>query len=165
MSKFVNKIFNYLKSIEEFLDSSPICLDIKKSVQLDRFSCGIHSAFMILNYLNKVKYLREINYNTELLKKDGIDTEPLLNIIRSFSCSFKVNSNAFLSDIAKAVNDKKPILISVDDGEHWVVVYGYSKNCVYVLDPSPLSAIKCRWNVKTFLKRWDENWIAVVSDN
>ena len=79
MSRFVNKIFNYLKSIEEFIDPTSICLDINKSVQLDRFSCGIHSAFMILNYFNKVKYLREINYNTELLKKDGkvIIIEPL----------------------------------------------------------------------------------------
>lgn len=164
MSRFVNKIFNYLKSIEEFIDSSPILLDINKSVQLDRFSCGIHSAFMILNYFNKVKYLREINYNLEHLKKDGIDTEPLLKIIRNFNCSVKVNSNAFLSDITKSINDKNPILISVDDGEHWVVVYGYSMNSIFVLDPSPLSAIRCRWNVKTFLKRWDENWIAVVSD-
>ena len=88
MSRFVNKIFNYLKSIEEFIDPTSICLDINKSVQLDRFSCGIHSAFMILNYFNKVKYLREINYNTELLKKDGIDTEPLLNIIPLNMLSF-----------------------------------------------------------------------------
>lgn len=164
IQKLSDNFANFIKSLEEYFDDQKVVLKIKKSVQLDRYSCGIHSALMILKYFEKADQISEIDFDLAALKKDGIDTEPLLNILKSFNCRVKVNDNAYLSDIVRTINNKKPMLISVDDGEHWVVVYGYSKNSIYVLDPSFLSAKTCRWKIETFLERWDENWIAVISD-
>lgn len=163
LSNFFNYVFNFLKNFEELFDRNKKILAIKKSMQLNRFSCGIHSAFMILSYYNKISNPNQIKYDMKLLKKEGIDTEPLLKIFKNFGCTVSVNIKANISDIAKSVNNGKPILISVDDGEHWVVIYGYSKSSIYVLDPSIFSSIKCRWEIKTFLSRWDEDWIAVIS--
>ncbi len=162
-SKIVNRFFNLIKNLEESLDRNKTILKITKSMQMNRFSCGIHSAFMILSYYNKTSNPNQIKYNMKLLKKEGIDTEPLLKILKNFGCTVSVNIKANISDIVKSVNERKPILISVDDGEHWVVIYGYSNSSIYVLDPSIFSSIKCRWEIKTFLSRWDENWIAVIS--
>ena len=163
MQYLINSLANFLKQIEELFDSNKVILSIKKSVQLNSYSCGIHCAFVILRHYNKLNSINDINYDKILLKNDGIDTEPLLNIIRYFDCKISVNKNALISDIVIAINNNKLILLSVDDGAHWVVIYGYSLNSIYVLDPSLSSAIKCKWKLKTFINRWDENWIASIS--
>lgn len=134
-------------------------------IQLDTYSCGIQSAFVILKYFGKVETINDILYDKRILEKDGIDTIPLLNLLRSNGVKVKVNKNADLDDIKEALIERKPILISIDKGEHCVVVYGFSEDRIFVLDSSLTSSIKCSWTYEEFLNRWDDNWIAVVSNN
>ncbi len=94
-------------------------------------------------------------------KSDGVDTEPILALLRKRGLKVNVNENASLIDIKTDVDNNYPILISIDDGDHWVVIYVYSENFIWILDPA-IKRISCKIRVDKFIKRWDENWIAEV---
>lgn len=67
-----------------------------------------------------------------------------------------VNESADLDDIKSALIERKPVLIIIRDGEHWVVVYGFSEVRLN---------LKCSLSYEEFIDCWDENWVAVVSNN
>ncbi len=157
--------FNWLKNIEENLDDNIACLNgIKRSVQLDKYSCGAQSASVILDYFDKTKPIDKVKQLLGTTKKDGTDTDPILNLFKQNNLNVDVNEKAELNDIYESVDEGNPILISVYDGEHWIVVYGYSDDSIYVLDPS-IKQYSCRLSKNEFNERWDENWIAVISSN
>ena len=52
------------------------------------------------------------------------------------------------------------MLTTIDDGDHWIVVYGYSKSKIYVLDSVGYRPF-VKWSKAKFKKRWD-NWGAIV---
>ena len=157
----VDLFYNFIKNIEETLSPGSVLLDMRRSVQLDSYSCGAQCAFMILNYYSIEKTLKEISKGLKTTKKDGTDTEPILNYLRGCGLKVSVNKNAVLSEIHSAIANSHPILISIDESEHWVIVYGYSTNSIFVLDPSGKS-IWNKWDLKEFFNRWDDEWIAEV---
>lgn len=147
------------------MDDNTVCIKgIKRSVQLDKYSCGAQSAVVILNYFDKNRSINKVKDFLGTTKKDGTDTEPILNLFKENNLNVEVNEKARLNDIYESVDEGKPMLISVYDGEHWIVVYGYSNDFIYVLDPS-INQYSCRLTKQEFNERWDENWIAMVSSN
>ncbi|MCZ7603133.1 MAG: cysteine peptidase family C39 domain-containing protein [Melioribacteraceae bacterium] len=161
----VNKVARSLQSFEEAHYPNSVILNMGRSLQLNYYSCGLQSAFVILEYFERVNSVDEIDYDLDLLSVEGIDIKPLLKIFKNHGLKVKVNEDADPDDIKEALIEGKPVLVSVDDGEHWVVVYGFSEDRIFVLDPSIYSSIRCSWSYEDFLNRWDDNWIAVVSNN
>ena len=157
----IDLVYNFIKSIEETLSPGSVLLDMKRSVQLDSYSCGVQCVYMILNYFSIENTLGEISKGLKTTKKDGTDTEPILNYLRGCGLKVSVNKYAVLSDIHSAIANSRPILISVDESEHWVIVYGYSANSIFILDPSG-KYISNKWELKEFFNRWDDDWIAEV---
>jgi ABC-type bacteriocin/lantibiotic exporter with double-glycine peptidase domain len=137
---------------------------MKRSVQLDSYSCGAQSVYMILNYYDKDKTLNEIKESLNTTESDGTDTKQILNYLMKNGLDVQVNDNGTISSIQAAIGNGYPALITVDDGDHWVVVYGYSNDGIFVVDSSR-SRFLNQWGYGEFIKRWDENWIAVIKGN
>ena len=151
----VDMFYNFIKTIEEIFSHGSVLLDIKRSVQLDSFSCGAQCVYMILSYYSIENTLKEISKGLKTTKKDGTDTVPILNYLKKCGLKVSINKNAVLSDIHSAIANSHPILISVDNEEHWIIVYGYSANSIFILDPSGKS-IRNKWELKEFFNRWDD---------
>ena len=158
---YADLVYNYYKDIEEKRSSGSVLLDMKRSVQLDSYSCGAQCVYMIMKYYKIPKTLEEILKGLNTSKTNGTDTEPILNYFRINGLRASVNTNSKLSNIQTAIDSLHPILISVYDGEHWVVIYGYNKDGIFILDPSR-KEISNHWDIKKFMNRWDDNWIAVI---
>lgn len=158
---YADLVYNYYKDIEEKRSPDSVLLKMKRSVQLDSYSCGAQCVYMIMEYYKIPKTLEEILKGLKTSKKDGTDTGPILNYLRSNGLKVSVNTKAKPSNIRTAVDSMNPILISVYDGEHWVVIYGYNAKGIFILDPSR-KEISNYWDMKKFMSRWDDNWIAVI---
>ena len=48
IKNIVDFVYNCIKDIEEVLSADSIVLKMKRSVQLDCYSCGVQSVYMIL---------------------------------------------------------------------------------------------------------------------
>ncbi len=152
-----------IKDIEEVLSADSVVLKMKRSVQLDSFSCGAQCVYMILNYFQKDKTLNEIKESLNTNESDGTDTKQILNYLVDNGLDVHINEKGAISSIQAAIGNGYPVLITVDDGDHWAVVYGYSNDGIFVLDSSR-SRFLNQWGYGEFIKRWDENWIAVVKE-
>jgi ABC-type bacteriocin/lantibiotic exporter with double-glycine peptidase domain len=163
IKNIVDFVYNCIKEIEEILSADSVVLKMKRSVQLDSYSCGAQSVYMILNYYNKDKTLNEIKESLNTNETDGTDTKQLLNYLISNGLDVKINGKCAISSIQAAIGSGYPVLITVDDGDHWAVVYGYSNDGIFVLDSSRNRFLN-QWGYGEFIKRWDDNWIAVVKE-
>ena len=161
---YADLVYNFYKDIEEKRSKNSVLLDMKRSIQVDSYSCGAQCVYMILEYYKINRNLDEILKGLNTSRRDGTDTEPMLNYLRSNGLKVSINTRSKLSNIHSAINNLNPILISVDDGEHWVVIYGYNTDGLFILDPAR-KEIKNFWDMKKFMSRWDDNWIAVVKED
>ncbi len=163
IKNIVDFVYNCIKEIEEVLSADSVVLKMKRSVQLDSYSCGAQCVFMILNYFNKDKTLNEIKESLNTNESDGTDTKQLLNYLVKNGFDVQVDEKGAISSIQAAIGNGYPVLIAVDGGDRWAVVYGYSNDGIFVLD-SPRNRFLNQWGYGEFIKRWDENWIAVVKE-
>lgn len=165
MNRHYNRFFNFLKRIEEnyYESKSTFLKNCERSIQPDHLSCGVHAVNVILQYydinVSTPKLIRLLGTNQE-----GTDTEPILNVLSRFDLNIVVNDSSSTQDIVRSVNNGFPMLITIDEWEHWVVIYGYSNSGIFLLD-SNRKNFRCHWHYGQFLERWDDNWIAVIKPN
>ena len=161
IKNIVDFVYNCIKEIEEVLSADSVVLNMKRSVQLDSYSCGAQCVYMILNYFNKDKTLNEIKESLNTTETNGTDTKQILNYLINNGLDVQIYEKATISSIQESISNGYPILITIDECDHWVVVYGYSDDGIFVLDSSR-SMFLNQWGYGEFIKRWDENWIAVI---
>jgi ABC-type bacteriocin/lantibiotic exporter with double-glycine peptidase domain len=159
----VDFVYNCIKDIEEVLSADGIVLKLRRSIQLDSYSCGAQCVYTILNYFNKDKTLNEIKESLNTTETDGTDTKQILNYLVKNKLDVQINGKGAISSIQDAIDNGYPVLITIDNGDHWVVVYGYSDDGIFVLDSSRNRFLN-QWGYGEFIERWDENWIAVVKE-
>ena len=163
IKNIVDFVYNCIKDIEEVLSADSVVLRLRRSIQLDSYSCGAQCVYTILNYYDKDKTLNEIKDSLNTTETDGTDTKQILNYLVKNKLDVHINGKGAISSIQTAIDNGYPVLITVDDGDHWAVVYGYSNDGIFVLDSSR-SRFLNQWGYGEFIKRWDENWIAVVKE-
>lgn len=163
VQKIVNKFYNWIKILEERYsdEKAEFISGIERSIQLDKYSCGAQTVYSILNYYNSSLSIDEIIKKLGVTKEDGVDTGPILNLLKEKNLKIEINDRAKLFHVKRAIRQGYPMIITVDDWEHWCVIYGYSKKNIYILD-SRFSSFKNKWPREKFLKRWDDNWICIV---
>ena len=136
-------------------------LDIGRSLQLDSYSCGAQSAFMILRYYGKARSPAAVARALGTNEENGTSGEAIRSLFRQRGLRSVVRSKATLRDLKEAIDAEAPALVSLDDEGHWGVVYGYSRQKVYLADPS----IRRSWRVAcakdAFRERWDR-WAMIV---
>ena len=137
-------------------DLSDVCrvvLDgFGRAVQLDNYSCGAQSAFMILRYFGKA---RSIERTIKLLgtDADGTGIQAMTRLFRARRLAPRRIADGTKQDIRRAIDDGHPVLVLLDDEEHWACMYGYGKGRVYLADPLPHSLrVVVSW--PDFRKRW-----------
>ena len=69
MQTIINTTLNVIKLFEEKTKSAKTIKGIKRSIQFDEVSCGVHVAFSILRYYNKKMSIDKIK------KKLGTDED------------------------------------------------------------------------------------------
>jgi len=161
IKNIVDFVYNCIKDIEEVLSADSVVLKMKRSVQLDSYSCIAQSVYMVLNYYNKDKTLNEIKESLNTTETDVTGTKQILNYLVRNGLDVQINEKGTISSIQTAIGNGYPVLITVDEGDQLAVVYGYSNDGIFVLDSSR-SRFLNQWGYGEFIKRWDENWIAVI---
>jgi ABC-type bacteriocin/lantibiotic exporter with double-glycine peptidase domain len=162
-NEIADSIVNVVKWFEEW-DSSAVALKgVRRSLQLDRYSCGVQSVKVILDYFSKRLSLEDIE---QKLGTDENGTSPtaVRQLFRSLGLSISIEGQAELRDIKKMIDSGRPVLVSIANGEHWAVVYGYSKRSIYVADPSIEKNFCCRMSKARFLRQWNR-WMMAAWSN
>ncbi len=160
----IDYISNKIRKAEEKLpDTNRHILDIDKSIQPDNYSCGAQSTFAILKYYGKARSISNVEKMLGTTK-DGTSETRIYKLFRQRGLKVILNEKANFKTIKESIiKYKAPFLTTIDydedpekDKSHWIVIYGFSDNYIYVLDP----AIKrpfVRWKKKKFRDRWDKD--------
>lgn len=132
----IDALFTSLARSEELLHPTATVLpDFPRSIQLDFYSCGAKSTYMILKYFGK-------NCTHESVERqlgttsDGTSPSDIKRVLKKYGLKVQVNAKMTFRDIRKAINNGSPVLVSVNDGWHYSVVYGYSDTHIFVMNPS-----------------------------
>lgn len=163
----VEHFTNYLNSIEKQSDPNAKYLDLRRFNQVDRYSCGIQCAYSILDYYNLLSGESELD---SFMDRNGTDFEVIKNIFLDYGLSISEKYESTFRDIKTSIDKELPLLTTINDTEHWVVIYGYSINNekishLFIMDPV-LKRLKTKWTINKFKKHWrewDEQWIAIIS--
>lgn len=160
VKSIVDWIARRVQVIEERRSPGATVLAVRRSVQLDRYSCGAQSAFMILRFFGKARSIEAVS---KVLGTDtsGTGTMALVRLFRRRGLKPRINAHADIDDLATAIELGAPSLVSMDDGEHWAVVYGYARGAVFLADPSIRRSVRVRLPIRAFCARWDR-WAMAV---
>ena len=149
--------------MKKYFKMSFIIPKIKKSYQRDNYSCGVHSVKSIVDYCGKHYSLKYIKKMLKTTPDKGTNQTAIEKFFKRKNISYKINTYASLRDIEKELKATHPVLVALDECEHWVVIVGFSKTCLYILDSSNY-IINKRISKQKFLKYWDR-WIMSVKAN
>jgi ABC-type bacteriocin/lantibiotic exporter with double-glycine peptidase domain len=160
IKKHAHRIANIVKSAEELDPNAVILPTIERSLHLDFYSCGVQSTYVILKYFRKRISLTKLDreLQTDWTGTEAADTK---RVLKRYGLKCDVERAAKLRDIRKAINGGCPVLVTMYEGAHWSVVYGYSKTHVYVVDSWIPSNVWCRVAKEKFREEWDK-WVMVV---
>ncbi len=148
-----------VKGTEEYFDSDAQVLDMDRTLQLDNYSCGAKSAFMILNYYGRAKSIANVERKLKTTE-EGTSPVRIFSLLEKRGLRVLLKDRAKLRDIRDAIDDGAPVLVPLY-GKHLAVAYGYSNGVIYVNDPSVMSSILCAWSTREFKDRWDR-WCGIV---
>lgn len=131
------------------------------SVQVDRYSCGIQVVRSILDY-----YGRETD-ESELCSRidsDGTSTATMKAMFREHNLRCISKKKIWWRGIVSSIKRGAPLVVCLDDGEHWSVVFGYNRSWleVLVMDPLLTSMFGQRVDYESLKERWDGWGMAVV---
>jgi ABC-type bacteriocin/lantibiotic exporter with double-glycine peptidase domain len=134
---------------------------MRRSLQLDTYSCGLQSCHIILDYYGKAGAVE--NLRIELgTDEEGTGEDEILEHFRKSGLAVNVIPKGTLADIRHAIDSGAPILAyTVKQYEHWFVIYGYSESRIYVLDPSLKKLVRCSMSKADFSRYWP-GWLAAV---
>jgi hypothetical protein len=163
----VEHFTNYLNSIEKQNDPNAKYLELRRFNQVDRYSCGIQCAYSILDYFKLLTNEGELD---DFINKNGTDFDIIKNIFQNYGLGISEKYDSSLRDIKNLIDREFPLLTTINDTEHWIVIYGYSMNNkgishLFIMDPV-LKRLKAKWTVNKFKKhwrKWDEQWLAIIS--
>ena len=139
-----------------------------RSIQLlDSYSCGAKSVFTIMHYYGKhctPKSVEEQLHTDE----DGTSVSDIKRVLKRYGLAFQTLRNPGLRDLKAAINNACPVLISLYDGAHYSVIYGFSDSHIFVSNPSlniltGYGSIRCAITNAEFRKIWDK-YAVIVSE-
>ena len=153
-------IVNMVKGVEEYCDSGAQVLDMDRTLQLDSYSCGAKSAFMVLNYYGRANSIAKVERKLKTTE-EGTSTERIFALLVKRGLGVVEIERAKLKDLRNAIDHGAPVLVSLNGMAHMAVVYGYSDDTIYVNDPDILASPLCGWSTQEFKSKWDR-YCAVV---
>jgi ABC-type bacteriocin/lantibiotic exporter with double-glycine peptidase domain len=146
---------------ESAYPNAAILPNFPRSIQLDYHSCGVHCVLSILRFYNKRVSFRRLK---KLLRtnEDGTSATDIRRVFKTYELECRT-----IRDLKAAIDDGCPVLISMWDGEHYAVVYGYSSSMIFVMNPSldassdGVGSLTCAVSKRAFRRSWDR-WAMVI---
>jgi hypothetical protein len=147
-----------VKKGEEWLAEDAVILEkFDKSVQMDGYSCGVQCTYMILRYYGNTMSVGDVERALGTTR-DGTDQHQIRSLLlREGLTPTRINLPN-LRKVKQAIKEGYPVLVCVDQGDHWVVIYGYAKKVILTADPARLRGA---YDTREFTRRWDR-WAMVV---
>lgn len=158
-------VINFFNAQEELNDPNARYLELKRYIQSDFYSCAIQSAYTVLDYYELIEDESELD---EFAEYEGLDWTPLKKLLKSYGIRVTEKYGADETDIKKAIDKGFPIITTINNCAHWIVIYGYSTHNgsishLYISDPIVFN-FSVKWTINKFKKKWkkdDEEWIAI----
>jgi ABC-type bacteriocin/lantibiotic exporter with double-glycine peptidase domain len=165
IKRILDRIASAAKQLEETLDPEATVLEgFERSLQIDTYSCGVQSTFMILRHFGKARTALGVERALGTTE-EGTDQYQIRELLTKRGLIARRIQRPTIAKLRQAIDDGCPVLVCVDskdiEGGHWAVVYGYSPGHVFVADPSLRRAILCRHTTEEFRSRWDK-WAMIV---
>ena len=159
IKELLDKAINTLNGLEE--DENDSVLDMERSLQLDKYTCGVQSAFSILKYYGKARSVQSVEEYLGPDEKVGTTETAIYRLFRDRKLKISKRDKANISTIKESIHEyESPMLTTINDYNHWVVVYGYSSTHIYVLDPV-IFRPSVKWKKEKFKSAWDK-WGAII---
>ena len=166
----LQQIVDFLASlgadVETLIHPDAVILpDFPRSIQLDDYSCGAKAVFCILQFYNKQCTLDSVEEQLHT-DEDGTSVSDIKRVFRRYHLNCRILRKPGLRDLKAAIDNECPILISLNDGEHYSVVYGYSSSHIFVSNPS-LNVLTGYGSIRSailnaeFRREWDRCGIVV----
>jgi predicted double-glycine peptidase len=162
----VDALFTSLARTEERLHPDAILLpNFPRSIQLDYYSCGAKSTYMVLKYFGKCCTPESVERELDT-DEDGTSPSDIKRVLRKHGLKVHVNTDMGLRDLRKAISAGSPVLVSLYEGWHYSVVYGYLDKYIFVMNPSlcEMGSLKVAVTLSEWRKIFDR-WGVVVGSN
>lgn len=155
----VERVFN--SRIFEADDDDAVCLyGFPRTIQLDDHSCGVQVLRAVLAYYERDVGVFDIHW--ELEDKEGLADPLIREVLARHDLRCRLLQNGWRK-LEGAINREQPVIVSLDDEDHWAVVFGHSPSHIYLMDPSLRRLVGHRVTRARFAKRWD-NWGLAVRE-
>jgi len=135
--------------------------------QATDYTCGVAAVQSLLGYYGEDARERELYAELQPDSKMGTNTHNIAALFRKRGFEVAVTTGALLSDLKKALDDAKPVIVTIqawgdkpdytkewEDG-HFAVAIGYDKKNIYFMDPSTLGHYTYIPSAE-FLARWHD---------
>ena len=120
--------------------------------------------YVVLSYYRIDLTHEQIESALGTSKEDGTDTQPIINFLIANKLKVVINDRSSIKDIEQSIEQGQPMLITIDKWEHWVIVYGYSQNRIFLMDSNKKRFLNSM-SRSEFEQRWDDNWLAVIKNS
>jgi ABC-type bacteriocin/lantibiotic exporter with double-glycine peptidase domain len=135
---------------------------MERSIQLDRHSCGAQSTFMVLKHFGKARSFDAVE-RALATDSEGTNKTAMIRLLRARGLRVSELRDNSVRTIERFIRRESPVIAWMGRGEenHWVVLYGYSRSHIWILDPAPKNTIGVRITRSSFHTRWGGYAIAV----
>jgi ABC-type bacteriocin/lantibiotic exporter with double-glycine peptidase domain len=125
-----------------------------RSIQLDDYSCGVQVMRSVLAYYGEDVDAFLFHWDNE--DRGGMDTPAIENVLteNGLECKEFYDDDDW-SEIHNAIDKGHPVIVCLDDSEHWAIVFGYSDQYIYLMDPDPRDLFGTQISHEKFASRWD----------
>ena len=159
----IDTLFSSLARAEEQLyPNATILPSFPRSIQLDWYTCGAKSTYMVLRYFGK--RCTPSSVEDELgTTYAGTPRTAIKRVLRKHGFRIRVNTDMSLRDLKSAIHAGSPVIVRLYDGWHYSVVYGYSDRHVFVMNPSlgEMGSVCCAVRLNEWQRMFD-GWGIVV---
>ena len=158
-----NTVANNAKRFEEsFARDSVLLKGFTRSLQMDDCSCGAQCANVVLKYYRKDWSIQDVIGEFGSIS-NGIDQHQLRRLFEHTGLKPVQLKSPTITKIKREIDQGFPVLVSICEGDHWVVIYGYGNGSIFVADPA-VTCLRCRQSTNQFMTRWDKWAMAIRTE-
>jgi ABC-type bacteriocin/lantibiotic exporter with double-glycine peptidase domain len=128
--------------------------EFKISRQLDDYSCGSRCVYMVLRHRGRSCTHTKLKKDLKTDPQEGTSELTMRKVFRRRGIHAKVRKLNWRKLLVELESGAQ-VIVTVDEGEHYIVVHGYGENTVHVADPIEYRPCRRTMTRQQFLDRWD----------